>query len=264
MTEENKHKIRMTRYGNFRHNGSTYIYGGKCEKCGEYFLTTKNRITPFCSNICSKCDHICLQENKDKISKTLKGRSSPNCKGNVIKFGIALYDTYAERLKIFENVRIYMWLFKGVVYKSLQVRCFETGCKKWFRPTWQQCKHRIQAYNGSTTGDSNFYCSDECKHDCCIFGQKEHYANDITKVARRKILLKKQTPLLTQNEKDRVRNYKALSRIMGLKWHLDHIIPISRGGSGHPNNLQIIPAFHNLKKGDRTNYIVPKELIYKC
>lgn len=37
-------------------------------------------------------------------------------------------------------------------------------------------------------------------------------------------------------------------------YHVDHIVPISRGGSHTPDNLQYLPAAENLRKGAREDY----------
>ena len=53
----------------------------------------------------------------------------------------------------------------------LQVRCKESGCRKWFNPTKQQVKDRIRAIE-SMRGESNFYCSDDCKNNCSTFNKQ--------------------------------------------------------------------------------------------
>lgn len=45
-----------------------------------------------------------------------------------------------------------------------------------------------------------------------------------------------------------------------VKVHIDHIIPISQGGTSNPTNLQILCSTCNLAKGNRNND--PRELIY--
>ena len=46
-----------------------------------------------------------------------------------------------------------------------------------------------------------------------------------------------------------------LSIVLSIKMHVDHYIPLSRGGLHCPENLRIIPASENLQKGDK----VPSE-----
>ena len=42
---------------------------------------------------------------------------------------------------------------------------------------------------------------------------------------------------------------RMLSEMTGIQHHVDHIIPLSKGGLHHPDNLQILTAEENLKKG---------------
>ncbi len=43
----------------------------------------------------------------------------------------------------------------------------------------------------------------------------------------------------------------------GHKWHVDHIIPLSKGGRHHYSNFQILPAILNVRKSSRAIYIEP-------
>lgn len=40
-------------------------------------------------------------------------------------------------------------------------------------------------------------------------------------------------------------------KIVGGKWHVDHIIPVSKGGTSEPSNLQVVPAFWNRQKSNK-------------
>ena len=75
-----------------------------------------------------------------------------------------------------------------------------------------------------------------------------------------------QTPELTDEEKLQIIEiYKeavALRKTTGDDYHVDHIIPISKGGLHHPLNLQILTAFENLSKSNKCDLSeVSKELL---
>ena len=39
--------------------------------------------------------------------------------------------------------------------------------------------------------------------------------------------------------------------VLGTKWHVDHIIPVSKGGSSQHNNIQVVPAVWNRRKSNK-------------
>ena len=39
--------------------------------------------------------------------------------------------------------------------------------------------------------------------------------------------------------------------LVGGKWHVDHVVPVSKGGTSEPNNLQVVPASWNRKKSNK-------------
>lgn len=39
--------------------------------------------------------------------------------------------------------------------------------------------------------------------------------------------------------------------VVGGKWHVDHILPVSKGGSSRHNNIQVVPAEWNRRKSNK-------------
>ena len=75
-------------------------------------------------------------------------------------------------------------------------------------------------------------------------------------IQRRKIRLKDQSPELTEEERRSIADlYKlrdALNKDAGcIAYHVDHIVPLACGGLHHPENLRVISAGLNIKKGAR-------------
>lgn len=59
--------------------------------------------------------------------------------------------------------------------KKLQVRC--ATCFKWTNPTKSELYARISALEGNASSlgsENHFYCSDQCKQACPVYGQKNH------------------------------------------------------------------------------------------
>ena len=63
--------------------------------------------------------------------------------------------------------------------------------------------------------------------------------------------------ILTETEKDQIELLYRKRQELGSGWHVDHIIPISKGGFHHPANLQIVTAQYNLQKHDKLDFRLP-------
>lgn len=106
-------------------------------------------------------------EMKKKISKAGKGKTdakSPRWKGGYAKKNIPLYDTYAVQISYAEKCRRH-----PNDRNILQVTC--AYCGRWITPTVYQVYDRIRALNGTQQGEQRFYCSEQCKQECPIFGK---------------------------------------------------------------------------------------------
>lgn len=102
-------------------------------------------------------------------------------------------------------------------------------------------------------------------------GQKKYRSSDKGKVAnqnkssRRRAIKKKASANLTFTEEQLIKQYYnhsvRLKNKLGIEFHVDHIVPLSRGGLHHPSNLQVVPARWNIRKHNRnTNLWLPNGL----
>lgn len=46
-----------------------------------------------------------------------------------------------------------------------------------------------------------------------------------------------------------------LTEWSGIRFEVDHIVPLSKGGRHHPSNLQLLPATENRRKGSNMTYL---------
>jgi len=77
-----------------------------------------------------------------------------------------------------------------------------------------------------------------------------------TYIERRRQRIINQTPELTEIEKEQIKQiYEERSRLNNdagyILFHVDHNVPLSKGGQHHPNNLQIMTATENVRKGSK-------------
>jgi len=101
------------------------------------------------------------EENKEEIAKKYPAWYK---KEKIRRKEPVPYDMYASRLEWCEAVKR-----NEENPDLLEVTC--TKCKIWFMPELQNVRHRINAINGNGSGENRFYCSEECKNTCEIFGK---------------------------------------------------------------------------------------------
>ena len=92
----------------------------------------------------------------------------------------------------------------------------------------------------------------------------EHLADYAANSAHRRSSVVLATPALTDEESSSIEGFyeeaQGLSKTSGEDYHVDHKIPLSRGGKHHPDNLQVIPGWMNCAKHNK----LPSEFIELC
>jgi len=206
---DNLEGLRLNKNGNFSTKDNTvFVFKESCNECGDPYLTYHSHQSNFCSMSCAqKNKPLMTVETRKKISMGNKGKfvskktrlklsyrhisnetrrkqsesqigpknhrfgKRPHNYKGVHKFNIPLYDTYALQISYAERVRR-----DPNNVEWLQVRC--AYCGKWFMPKCTLLKNRIAALdmdnNSRRCGESRFYCSNNCKKSCPIFGQHKY------------------------------------------------------------------------------------------
>ena len=180
---DNLERVKLTKYGDLRLGGTTYVEKEACKECGDPYLTSKHCPGLFCSLSCSVSGEnnpmygtVPSEEHRRKLSKRSKGnkyalgakyKSSDNVnwKGGVKKKDLPLYDTYAHQIDYAHEVR--STIKDGI--KLLEVRC--KNCNNWFVPKATNVQKRIRSLLGKGGGANDFYCSEKCSDSCSVFKQ---------------------------------------------------------------------------------------------
>ena len=134
-----------------------------CDVCG--YIGYKNVSDVTGGYGCPKCAD-------KKQSLKLSGKNSSFWKGGVQKNNLPLYSTYAKQLHKYMKVYKIKKEIEGNTLELLGVRCYH--CGKVFVPKLTSVKNKIGVITGKGTGEQNLYCSDKCKKDCVVFGQKKY------------------------------------------------------------------------------------------
>jgi len=91
---------------------------------------------------------------------------------NISKLDLPFYDTYASKLVVYQEVHEIIRVINNVEVSLLGVNCLT--CGKIFIPSTSSVFRRLNCINGVTGGESNLYCSEDCKDNCSVFGKHKY------------------------------------------------------------------------------------------
>jgi len=140
-------------------------------------------------------------------------------------------------------------------------------------------KSGISRQNAKNNGDKTYISGNACKHcgsykkytsscgcvDCNIKRNVQKlYDNELMKPYKTKsknnaktyrYRMKKKNQMPDNVDHLKILNFykeaELLTKETGIIHHVDHIIPVSKGGLHHQDNLQVITKIENLKKGNK-------------
>lgn len=208
-----------------------------CSKCGiekpeteEYFYKQKR----WRKNFRSDCKECVKQYNKDNAERIKKERAQYYLENNehINKIHKQWTKNNTKHIKEYRKQ-----------YKNNNKEKLEQWRKQYYKNNAERCKQYAKQYRKDN--------------------KKEMRADKTRRNAERRAMKLNQTPKTTINEKKKVALYYNISRYMGENFHVDHIIPLSKGGLHHSNNLQILRASLNMEKSNKYPLTAEEEIKYK-
>ncbi len=148
-----------------------------------------------CENSTKKCPEIIMKSSKTRTGvkrniEQIKNISNGHIGQKSTKKDLTYKEIYGERSDIIkEKMRNKKLLVKNlnkikfkfpllvkieklkIINDIVHVKCKNNSCEKWFIPLYSQIYERHRALN-TPRGyeENNFYCSDECKNTCVLYG----------------------------------------------------------------------------------------------
>ena len=149
-------------------------------------------------------------------------------------------------------------------FKDLFYRCWSHGREMWADKTaLEKDKEKTTAYNRSDEGravkakykktEKGLASEARYRRSPAGYTTAKHHCQ------KRREKIYKTVSNLTEKEVEEIKQvYKHCARVqekLQIPFNVDHIIPLSKGGTHHPLNLQVVPAKWNRLKSDTSTEI---------
>ena len=167
--------------------------------------------------------------NREKIAEYARAHYEAN-KEKIIARSKAYYETNKEEV-----------LVKGKVYQEAN----KEKIKAYREANREKRKAQSKSWRTANKIKAKAYAKAYRKDNKAIL---------YSLMSKRRALKMNQYGKLSADDKFVIEECYELAQLrfksIGIKWHVDHIIPLSKGGLHKPTNLQVVPATWNLRKNN--------------
>lgn len=116
----------------------------------------------------------------------------------------------------------------------------------------QWCSQQLRQVLWTMSGEAVDLSQLSCPDPGAVYEANRH--KGASGLQRRKARIIAQSPALSEEEKERLNQIYGLRDSLNqaegrISYHVDHIQPLAAGGLHHPDNLRVLAAFENMRKG---------------
>jgi 5-methylcytosine-specific restriction endonuclease McrA len=129
----------------------------------------------------------------------------------------------------------------------------QAECKVCHRKYYKDNKEKYAATNKKWRKNNKGKCTTDRKE---WYENNREWVVEYRKDNKEKIAV---NTVLTEVQQHQIDLIYKIRDELGSNYHVDHIIPVSKGGQTHPDNLQIVLKSYNLQKHNKLNFRPPTD-----